>query len=74
MAKKNQSAEEAPMLVAKESFAYRFNGEDHQFSAGQTRVRAGHPILEGIEHLFEPIKAHYEVEQATAAPGEKRGE
>ena len=61
------------MLVAKESFVCHWDGSDRQISAGVTRVRAGHPILKGIEHLFEPITAHYEVEQATAAPGERRG-
>lgn len=63
------------ILVAKESFSTRYEGADHSFQAGQSRVRAGHPILKGIEHLFEPIRAHYEfVEAATQAPGEKRGE
>lgn len=71
MAKK-EAAERGEILVATESFARRFEGADHAFHAGVTRVRAGHPILRGIEHLFEPIQAHYEVESATAAPGEAR--
>lgn len=73
-AKKTEPAEPAQILVAKESFAKRYEGADHHFVSGQTRVRAGHRILEGVEHLFEPILPHYDVEQATAAPGEKRGE
>lgn len=60
------------VLVAKESFVARYDGADHHFTAGVTRVRAGHPILKGIEHLFQPVVAHYEVEQATNAPGERR--
>lgn len=38
-------------------------------------VRAGHPLLKGREHLFEPVEqaVRFDVEQATAAPGEKRG-
>lgn len=60
------------MLVAKESFVVRYEGSDHPIVGGVTHVRAGHPILRGVEHLFEPVKAHYEVEQATAAPGEAR--
>jgi hypothetical protein len=60
--------------VAKESFVTSWDGEDRQFLAGITRVRVGHPILVGREQLFEPLRAHYEVEQATAAPGERRGE
>ncbi len=65
---------EGTILVAKESFCCRYEGADHSFVAGTSRVRAGHPILKGIEHLFEPIKPHYEFEQATAAPGEHRGD
>jgi hypothetical protein len=61
---KTQAAEGGEILVAVESFAHRYAGSDHHFTAGQTRVRAGHPILKGIEHLFEPIKPHYEVETA----------
>jgi hypothetical protein len=38
-----------------------------------TRVREGHPVLKGREHLFREIDAHYEVEAASAAPGEVRG-
>lgn len=60
------------IYVATESFSKRFEGADHQFVQGQTRVRAGHPILQGVEHLFKPIDANYEVESATAGPGEKR--
>jgi len=70
---KTQTAQEDQIMVAKESFFTRWDGEDRQFIAGMTRVRAGHPILVGREHLFEPIGAHYEVEQATNAPGERRG-
>jgi hypothetical protein len=73
MAKKTPAPEGA-MLVAKESFATNWEGQDRSFVAGMTRVRDGHPILKGIEHLFEPVRAHYEIEQATDAPGERRGE
>lgn len=65
--------EEAQILIATESFSVRFEGADHSFVQGLSRVRAGHPILKGIEHLFAPIRAHYEWEAATAAPGEVRG-
>ena len=63
----------ATLLVAKESFTHMWEGVPRDFKAGETRVRAGHPMLKGVEHLFEPIKAHYEYESATQAPGEKRG-
>jgi len=73
MPKQKPVEQTGEMLVARESFAFRYEGSDHHFIGGQTRVRAGHPILKGREHLFEPIKADYEIEQATAAPGESRG-
>ncbi len=38
-----------------------------------TRVREGHPVLDGREGLFREIDAEYEVEAATQAPGEVRG-
>lgn len=71
--KKEVEAVEGRILVAIDSFSRRFEGADHSFQKDVTRVRAGHPILKGIEHLFKPIEAHYEVEAASAAPGEKRG-
>jgi hypothetical protein len=61
------------VLVADESFAVRFEGADHHFAKDITRVRAGHPILKGVEHLFRPVDAHYDYEAATSAPNEKRG-
>lgn len=37
-------------------------------------IRKGHPIIKGREALFEPAQGYvrFEVEQTTAAPGEKR--
>src|SRR5690348_14843785 len=69
---KAKAASGGGMLVAKESFSTRFEGADHSFTPDGPFVREGHPILRGIEHLFKPVTAHptYEVEQATAAPGE----
>ena len=61
------------ILIATESFIARVDGVDHTIQAGITRVREGHPLLVGREHLFRAIDAHYEVEQATQAPGEVRG-
>jgi len=66
-------ASEGRIFIAKESFAMNFNGADISVIAGSTRVREGHPLLKGPEHLFEPINVHYDVESATDAPGEKRG-
>ena len=60
---------------AKYAFGVKYNGEQITIAEGEI-VRAGHPILKGLEEHFEPFdsfgKFDVEVEQATAAPGEKR--
>lgn len=62
------------LYVAKESFMADVDGVPTMFREGVTLVREGHPILDEFGHMFEPARAHYEVdvEQATAAPGERR--
>jgi hypothetical protein len=48
------------------------------FSAGTRAVtkgetfRASHPVVQGREELFDPFVVDNDVEQATAAPGERR--
>jgi hypothetical protein len=61
--------------VAKETFACEIDGEQIIVQAGQTRAREGHPLLDTYREMFEPADTGvaFEVEQATAAPGEKRG-
>lgn len=62
------------IYVARESFTTELaDGTPIHVRSGVTRVREGHPLLVGREELFEPMTVDYEVEQATAAPGEKRG-
>jgi hypothetical protein len=60
---------------AKEAFVTMYNGDQTSVQAGEL-VRAGHPIMKRREDLFEPVSSfgRFDVEQATAAPGEKRGE
>lgn len=60
---------------AKESFVTMYDGEQTSVAAGEI-VRAGHPLLKRREEHFEPVESfgRFDVEQATAAPGEKRGE
>lgn len=69
------------LFVARQAFASN-NGETVVVQPGQF-VDAGDPVMKGREDLFEPFEdwadrnvRRYDqprVEQATAAPGEKRG-
>lgn len=61
------------IFVARESFTITLDGVPTPVHKGRTRVREGHALLEGREHLFEPLTVQFDLpEQATAAPGEKR--
>lgn len=64
------------ILVARETFTAELDGSPVIVHKGVTRVREGHPLLKGREDLFELVDdtVHYDIEQATAAPGEKRGQ
>lgn len=59
------------LLAAKEPFSVRFEGADHSFTKGEV-VEAGHAILRGVEHLFEPVQAKpcYRVQPDDEAPAE----
>lgn len=59
---------------AREAFVTFFEGEQVALAAGDL-VDPDHPIVKGREELFTPWDGpRFSVEQATAAPGEKRGE
>ena len=89
MARSTPKESPGRILRATQSFTHDWNGAPTQFNPYVT-VREGHPVLKGIEHLFEPLTPDYEVqpdfeteqprgerpefEQATAAPNEKRGD
>jgi hypothetical protein len=64
----------ADMYMARESFATTIDDEPIFVRKGEL-ARAGHPILKSHGDLFEPAEdfIRFDVEQATAAPGEKRG-
>lgn len=60
---------------AKHAFGVMYEGEYITVPAGEI-VRAGHPLLKGRDEHFEPAESFgrfdVDVEQATAAPGERR--
>jgi hypothetical protein len=55
-----------------ESFTADVDGTPASFVPNKTFVREGHPILDQFPLLFKPVRVQYDVEQATAAPGEVR--
>lgn len=58
--------------VATESFTADLDGAPVTIVAGHTRVDDGHELVTRYPQFFERMEAHFKVEQATAAPGEKR--
>lgn len=63
------------MYVATETLACEIDGVLHWIRAGETRVAADHELRTAYPHAFKEGEAETpEVEQATAAPGEKRGD
>lgn len=61
------------MFIATETLACEVDGELQWIRAGETRVASDHPLREAHPGAFAATAAPVEVEQATAAPGEKRG-
>lgn len=59
------------IVVAKQSFAATINGTSRVIRRGTT-FSADHPIVEAHSENFKPFEVDYGIEQATAAPGEKR--
>lgn len=69
------------IFVATETFCCQLRDErgrlqTYNVRKDQTRVRAGHPLLQANPQYFEPASegVQFDVEQMTAAPGEKRGQ
>jgi hypothetical protein len=64
------------IYVANETFAATSpTGEPAVVHRGVTRVRSGHWLLDGREHMFDPAedRVQFDVETTTSAPGERRG-
>jgi hypothetical protein len=68
-------AKKVDLYMATESFASMVDGEPIFVRKGEL-AHADHPILKTHKDLFEPAENYirFDVEQATAAPGEKRGD
>jgi hypothetical protein len=62
------------LFVAKDGFHCEIDGERLFIPKGE-RVRSGHELIRRYRDYFKPADAgiRYDVEQATAAPGERRG-
>jgi hypothetical protein len=62
------------IFVANETFTIELSGQPQVIHKGITRVRQGHELLKRAPQYFDPIdlSVQYDVEQATAEPGEKR--
>jgi hypothetical protein len=73
MAREKKSGQ---VYIARDSGHAEIKGVPYVFHKGVTRVREGHPLVDlpGFENIFEPVDTgvHYDIEQATAAPGERR--
>ena len=65
---------EPEIYVARSSGVVKIDGKLHTYYGGTTRVRAGHPLLKAAPGAFKPMELDYDIETATKAPGQKRGE
>src|SRR5688500_3216180 len=63
----------AEIMVARDTGSIDVDGVPHFIRRNVTRVRVDHPVYKAAPHLFKKLEAHYDVEQMTRAPGEKRG-
>lgn len=59
------------LVVARTSGVVMHEGRRLPLRRGQTIARATHPIVTAHPSLWQPLTVHYDVEQATAAPGEQ---
>jgi hypothetical protein len=67
---------ERHLLVATESFTGALNGEIFSAAKDRTRIWSDHPAAKRWPQHFKELFATHSaaVEQATAAPGEQRGD
>lgn len=64
------------IYIANETFATEVAGIPYMIRKGIDRVRGAHPLYKQTPQYWDPVedKVTYDVERATAAPGEKRGD
>ena len=55
------------IYVAKEGAMLQLDGDQIMIHKGQTRVRAGHKLLELYPDFFEPLTVQYEVTEDTSS-------
>lgn len=54
-----------------DDFRCEYDGEPLAVAAG-SRFDSDHPVVLANPEMFETVPVRYEIEQATAAPGERR--
>jgi hypothetical protein len=60
------------IFTPKESFYVTIDGAPKLLRKDVDRVREGHPLYEAHKENFVELSVEYDIEQATAAPGEVR--
>lgn len=65
----------APVFIATRSFAVEIDGRVVMVKQDKTRVAGDHELVRAFPERFQQAEdsVNFGVEQATAAPGEKRG-
>ena len=67
-------AHDVQMVTPIDSFIAAYDGIEYTYRP-EERYRSDTPRIQGILQLFKPVQATFiEVESASAAPGEKRGQ
>ena len=59
------------VCAATEDFRTEIDGEPVSVTAGE-RFSPDHPVVAANPSMFEHLPVRYEIEQATAGPGERR--
>lgn len=60
------------IYVATHTFNTVLDGRRALITAGVTRVREGHPLLDANPGYFKVLDVHYDVEDTNARPGHQR--